>query len=272
MGSIGRVMAVAFLTVGCGGESKDNSGDETSNAGAPSGGTTANAGSGSGGAGAIGSGGVPGSTIGGTAASATGGTAEVAQPADLGDGDHADDGRPAVPTDSTGGFFWRGCSQGSWRLGNWWVTSDRQRDAFPRDIDPPRDDSTEARGAHGADFVAGVVLWVELDHPWTGSVSLSGCSALSFWARLESPSGRVVVALNDGSRGSGLLDGRSTLPSRTLDVGSDWQEFVLPFESFPIQGQADALSLASIEFFVGDGGEEFDLWVDDLALVCSGCR
>jgi hypothetical protein len=82
-----------------------------------------------------------------------------------------------------------------------------------------------------------------------------------------------VVALNDGSRGSGLLDGRSTLPSRTLDVGPDWQEFVLPFESFPIEGPAADLSLASIEFFVGDGGEEFDLWVDDLALVCSGgCR
>jgi hypothetical protein len=276
MGSIWRVIAVVFLTAGCGGESKGSSGDETSNAGASSGGMTASAGSGSVGAGAIGNGGVPGSTSGGTAAngSATGGTAEVAQPADLGDGDHADDGRPAVPTDSTGGFFWRGCSQASWRLGNWWVTSDRQRDAFPREIDPPRDDSTEARGARGADFVAGVVLWVELDHPWTGSVSLSGCSGLSFWARLESPSGRLVVALNDGSRGSGLLDGRSSLPSRTLDVGPDWQEFVLPFESFPIQdAAADGLSLASIEFFVGDGGEDFDLWVDDLALVCSeDCR
>ena len=270
MGSIGRLVAIVFLTAGCGGESRDNSGDDTSNAGAPSGGTTATAGTSNGGAGAAGSGGAPGGTGGDTAASgsATGGAAEVAQPADLGDGDHADDGRPVVPVGTTGGFFWRGCGEASWRLGNWWVTSDRQRDAFPREIDPPRDDSTEARGAYGADFATGVVLWVELDHPRTGSVSLSGCSALSFWARLESPSGRVVVALNDGSRGSGLLDGRSTLPSRTLDVGPDWQEFVLPFESFPIEGQAaDGLSLASIELFVGDGGEEFDLWVDDLAFL-----
>ena len=94
---------------------------------------------------------------------------------------------------------------------------------------------------------------------------------MSFWARLESASGRVVVGLNDGSRGSGLLDGRSTLPSRTLAVGPDWQEFVLPFDSFPIKGLAsDGPTLASIEFFVGDGGERFDLWIDDLALVCAG--
>lgn len=91
---------------------------------------------------------------------------------------------------------------------------------------------------------------------------------MSFWARLESPSGKVVVALNDGSRGTGLAEGRSTLPARTLDVGPDWQELTLPFESFPIEGAApDRLSLASIEFFVGDGGETFDFWVDDLALL-----
>jgi hypothetical protein len=93
---------------------------------------------------------------------------------------------------------------------------------------------------------------------------------MSFWARLESPSGRVVVALNDGSRASGLLDGRSTLPSRTLDVGADWQEFMLPFESFSQDLPADGPSVASFEFFVGEGGEKFDLWIDDLALVCSG--
>jgi hypothetical protein len=150
------------------------------------------------------------------------------------------------------------------------VTSDRQRDAFPREIDPPRDTSTQARGADGADFAAGVALWVQLDHLLNQPVNLSGCSAMSFWARLESPSGRVVVALNDGSRASGLLDGRSTLPSRTLDVGPDWQEFMLPFESFSQGVAAEGPSLASIEFFVGDGGERFDLWVDDLALVCSG--
>jgi hypothetical protein len=189
---------------------------------------------------------------------------------DLGDGDSADDGRPVVPGDITAGFFWGGCGDAGWRIGNWFVTSDRQRDAFPRSIEPPRDGSTSARGATGADFAAGVVLWVELDHPWNSAVSLAGCSGMNLWARLESPSGRLVVALNDGTRGSGALDGRLALPSKTLEIGPDWQEVELPFDSFPIQAvSADALSLASIEFFVGEGGESFDLWIDDLVLVCS---
>ena len=249
-------------------------GDEVGDAGAPNGGTTATGGAGIGGghAGASGSGGVAGSTGGSTdtGGSATGGATEM-PPIDLGDGDHAGDGRPVVPGDSTGGFFWGGCGDGGWRIGNWFVTSDRQRDAFPREIDPPRDTSTSARGATGADFPAGVVLWVQLDHPLNRPVNLTGCSAMSFWARLDSPSGRVVVALNDGSRASGLLDGRSSLPSTTIAIGPDWQEFTLPFESFPIEvSSPDGLQVASIEFFVGDGGESFDLWVDDLALVCSG--
>lgn len=197
--------------------------------------------------------------------------AEVPQPVDLGDDDHAGDGRPTLPPDvATGGFFWGGCGDGGWRIGNWFVTSDRQRDAFSREIEPPRDTSTKAHGVTGADFATGVVLWVQLDHPSGRPVKLSGCSAMSFWARLESPSRRVVVALNDGSRASGLLDGWSTLPSRTLDVGADWKEFVLPFESFSQGVVADEPSIASIEFFVGNGGEKFDLWIDDLALVCSG--
>jgi hypothetical protein len=267
MGSIGRVMIVVLLAAGCGGVSARSPGDGMSDAGAPNGGTTAISGTVSGGTDAV-AGSTSGTTTGG---SGSGGEPTVPPPVDLGDADYADDGRPIVPVDTTGGFFWHGCGNSAWRIGNWWVTSDRRRDALPREIDPPRDNSTEARAATGADLPAGAVLWVELDHPRTGSVSLLGSSAVSFWARLESPSGRVVVALNEGSRGAGLLDGRSILSSRTLDVGPEWQEFVLPFESFPGLA-ADALSLASIEFFVGEGGEKFDLWIDDLALVCSGSR
>lgn len=268
MGSIGRVMVVVLLAAGCGGVSSRSRDNEKSDAGASNGGTTALGGDSSGGAhaGAGSSGGAAGS-----AATSGGPAAEAPQPVDLGDGDHAGDGRPVVPTDSTGGFFWHGCDDTGWRIGNWFVTSDRQRDAFPREIDPPRDGSSQARGAQGADFAAGVVLWVQLDHPSNRPVTLSGCSGMSFWARLEGSSGRVVVALNDGSHPSGSLDDRSTLPSRTLAVSPDWQQFVLPFDSFPITNlTADGPSLASIEFFVGEGGEHFDLWIDDLALVCAG--
>ena len=272
MGSIGRVMIVVLLAAGCGGVSSRSHGDEMRDAGAPGGGTTASAGTGIGGT-EVGANGVAGSTSGGTATSgsATGGAAQEPQPVDLGDGDQAGDGRPTIPAGiTTGGFFWQGCGDIGWKIGNWFVTSDRQRDAFDREIDPPRDGSTKAHGVTGADFAAGVALWVQLDHLLSRPVKLSGCSAMSFWARLESPSGRVVVALNDGSRASGALEGRSTLPSRALEVGADWQEFMLPFESFSQGVVADAPSVASIEFFVGHGGEKFDLWVDDLALVCSG--
>jgi hypothetical protein len=206
-----------------------------------------------------------------TGGSASGGAPNAPQPVDLGDGDHAgQDGQPALPTDSTGGFFWRQCGSAGWRIGNWFVTSDRTRDASPREIDPPRGGSTQARGVAGTDLAEGAVLWVQLDHPSNRAVSLAGCSAMSFWARLESPSGRVLVALNDGSSGGGSLDGRSALPSLTLNVGLDWEEIVLPFESFGLVGEE--LSVASIEFFVGEGAESFDLWIDDLALICSaGC-
>jgi hypothetical protein len=276
MGSIGRVVIVGFLAAGCGGMSSQSQGDGKSDAGAPHSGMTASAGTAVGGTdvGASGNGGVAGNSSGGatTGGSATAGAAPVPRPVDLGDGDHADDGRPTIPAGiSTGGFFWGGCDDFGWRLGNWFVTSDRQRDAFSREIDPPREASTQAHGVTGADFPAGVALWVQLDHPSGQPVKLSGCSAVSFWARFESPSGQVVVALNDGSRGSGLLDGQAVLPSRTLGVGPDWKELVLPFESFPGLA-ADDLSLASVEFFVGEGGEKFDLWIDDLAFVCSdGC-
>lgn len=239
------MLVVVLLACGCGGASTKPPGNQMSEAGAPSEGTTASAGG-----------------------SESGGAANIPPPADLGDGDHAGDGRPVVPTESTGGFFWRGCGEESWRLGNWFVTSDLERDAPPREIEPPRGDSTTARGASGAELAAGVVLWVQLDHPSNRAVSLAGCTAMSFWARLESASGQAIVALNDGSQTSGLADGRSTLASRELDVGPDWHEFVLPFESFPVGDTApDNLSVTSIEFFVGQGGETFDFWVDDLTLI-----
>jgi hypothetical protein len=240
MRSTKGVMAVVLMAAGCGGASTKGPGHEmSSDGGAPS-----------------------------MAGAAHGGAAQVPQPANLGDGDQSGEGQPRLPTDATGGFFWSGCAEAGWRIGNWFVTSDRQRDAFPRQIEPPRDTSTQARGATGADFTAGVVLWVQLDHPSNRTVSLAGCRAMSFWARLESPSGRVLVALNDGSQASGVPEGRSTLPSRTLDIGPEWQELVLPFGAFPIGDVApDSLSVTSIEFFVGEGGEKFDFWVDDLTLL-----
>jgi hypothetical protein len=179
--------------------------------------------------------------------------------------DENTEGRPVTPAAATGAFFWGSDSSG-WHIGNWFVTAGDSRDVGLSEIVPPRDGSTLARRVTDQGRVAGVVLWLELDHPLNRAVDLSTYWGLRFWARLESVSGRLVVALNDGRLESGSVDGKSALPSRTLAVGPVWQEFTLPFDAFPL----DRLSLISTEFFVGEGGESFDLWVDELSFLCSG--
>ena len=181
------------------------------------------------------------------------------------DNEHAGDGRPVPPPNAPGAFFW-GSDSAGWRIGNWFVTSDKVHDVGLSPIDPPRAGSTEARRASGQGYASGVVLWVQLNHPQGRAVDLSAYSGIAFWARLKSATSAVVVSLNDGSRASGALDGRSTLPSVSLTAGDTWQQFTLPFDTF---GLSD-LKIATVEFFIGDKGETFDLWVDDFALTCSG--
>jgi hypothetical protein len=169
------------------------------------------------------------------------------------------------PASSPGAFFW-GSNSAGWRIGNWFITSDKVHDTGLWPIDPPRAGSTEARRATGQGFALGVVLWVQLDHPLNRAVDLSAYSGIAFWARLKSATSAVVVSLNDGSHPSGALDGRSTLPSVSLAAGDTWEQFMLPFDAF---GTSDP-KVATVEFFVGDQGEAFDLWIDDFALICSG--
>ena len=179
------------------------------------------------------------------------------------DDEHAGDGRP-VPPPNTAAFFW-GSNSAGWRIGNWFVTSDKVRDALLQPIEPPRGDSTEARRASGQGFASGAVLWLQLDHLHSSPVDLSAYSGISFWARLEGTPSTVVVSLNDGSHPSGSLEGRATLPSVPLTPGDTWQQFTLPFAAFGLS----QVKLTSVEFFVGDKGEMFDLWIDDFALTCS---
>jgi hypothetical protein len=206
--------------------------------------------------------------MGGAAGNLTGGTGGTTQGGAAGyvtiDNEQADDGRPVAPPDSSA-FFW-GSNSAGWRIGNWFVTSDKVRDAGVWPIEPPRGGSTEARRASGQGFASGVVLWVQLDHPQNRAVDLSAYSGIAFWARLKSATSAVVVSLNDGSHASGALDGRSTLPAVSLTAGDTWQQFTLPFDDF---GLSD-VKTTTIEFFVGDKGETFDLWIDDFALICSG--
>jgi hypothetical protein len=152
------------------------------------------------------------------------------------------------------------------RISNWFVTSDKVHDAGRWTIDPPRAGSTEARRVSGQGFASGVVLWLQLDHPSGRAVDLSAYSGIEFWARLNSATSAFVVSLNDGSLPSGALADRSTLPSVSMTAGDAWQQVTLPFDAFGLRD----LKVTSVEFFVGDKGETFDLWVDDFALTCSG--
>lgn len=196
------------------------------------------------------------SASGGAAMTATGGDASALGPVVI-DDESSGGSHPTPPTDAS--VIW-GSEQTGFHIGNWFWTSDRERDVGLSTIDPPRDGSTKAREVTGSGYQSGVVLWLQLDHPLGRGIDISAYSALTFWARLSSPTGTFDVALNDGRRPSGSLEQRSELPTVPLMVGSSWQQFTLPFSDFEDAGRG----VVSVEFHVGDGGEAFDLWVDDL--------
>ena len=247
---------MGLLLLGCGGRASVDGAREVGSSGAGS-------------SGAIGGsvdtvpGGTGGTTQAGGATQAGGTTQGGAAGYVSVDNEHADDGRPVTPTSSA--IFW-GSNSAGWRIGNWFVTSDKVHDAGLWPIEPPRADSTEARRASGQGFASGVVLWLQLDHPSGRAVDLSAYSGIEFWARLNSATSSFVVSLNDGSHTSGALTGRSTLPSVSLTADYTWQQFTLPFDAF---GLSDP-KITTVEFFAGDNGEMFDLWVDDFALSCAG--
>lgn len=183
-------------------------------------------------------------------------------------GGAGDAGAPLEPTESIGddeqtmpaspaGFFW-------WAgLGNWFVCALPNKflgDAHKADIVPPRDDSHQAFRLQGSGQELGEDLWVQLQHPNGGAVDLSAYAGIAFWARLDGASDHLTVGLSPN------LPSCSAGSNTTTDitVPNTWQRFELPFEDFGSDGHA----VADIEFIVGAGGGDFDLWVDDLSLLC----
>ena len=196
------------------------------------------------------------------------------------DMDHADSSLPAVPA-GTSAFFWH--SRTSNGLGNWFVTSAERSlgDARIDDIVPPRGDSKKACHVTGSKLAGGVDMWAQLDHPSSRPIDLKAYAGVAFWARLDSPSGRFIVAINDHQPGT-FFDGEvgksPWLAQRLAVSDSQWHRFVLLFDDFR-QGGAnanstghalDASAVVGIDFVVGASGESFDLWIDDLALLCRG--
>jgi len=183
------------------------------------------------------------------------------------DMDHADPSLPQVPPGSSS-FFWHG---GTSFLGNWFVSSpDRLRDAGFADILPPRGNSKKACHVNGSALDNGVDLWAQLNHPENRPVDLSAYAGIAFWARLDSPSGRFSVAFNahkpDPSFGAVNSSPGPSLVRRL--GGPDWERLILLFDDFG--PTLDSSAVASIDFIVGGAGEPFDLWIDDLMLLCRG--
>ena len=257
-----------MLAVACGGQSQSRfegdpgggqPGTPAADAGAPS----------SGGAGAS-AGAVAGTSSGGagTSAGAVAGTSSggAAQPGPsvevVDDVDHTDGSHPQVP-DGSSAFFWGT----GYRLGNWFTSAPAPnpftRDAQAADIVPPRGSSTRAYRVVDSGRERGVDLWAQLDHPNGRAVDLSGYAGITFWARLSGASTRVTVGMNSGVP---YFDAPQDVVSVSISVTPEWEQFSLPFSTFGIDGHA----VASFDFIVGEGGEDFDLWIDDLALLCKG--
>lgn len=247
---------VIGLALGCGGQSTRSTAEDTHQGAAPHGDTSP-----------LGGGGAAGSVAHPTGAAGTAGAGGRApEPVSLGDAENVGEGVPVAPTEAA--FFWIS-SDGGVRIGNWFAASaGLSWDVGLSKIEPPRDGSTDARNVSGTGAAEGVVLWVQLDHPSNRPVNLSAYWGITFWAKLESASGVLVVALNDGSTTSSTSLDWSALPAQKLSVGPEWRQFTLSFDDFMVVQP----SLVSIDFFAGEGGTSFDLWIDDLTLCASRCR
>lgn len=208
------------------------------------------------------SGGNQGGEGGGAGTSGAGAFAGGATINAIDDESHAS-GQPVTPFPAA--IFWRSPG-GGWKIGNWFLSADGVHDVGISRLEPPRDGSTEARHIRGSGFPLGVVLWLELDHPKRNVIDLRSYTGLTFWARLSSSSGTLEVRLNDDSKTPAAGPGSSPTPTLSMAIGNDWQEITLSFEAFGVREP----KAASIDFHVGDDGESFDLWIDDLAFLCDG--
>ena len=242
MGGTGGTSAGGTTTIETGGTTQGGS------AGAASG---SGPGGGSGGAApAAGTGAGP--QAGAQGASGANGTSAVV----LDDVDH-NDTELALPEGSAA-FGWL------YGFGNWFVTAPAPdpyyRDATAADIVPPRGDSTKAYRVADEGRESGVDLWAQLHHPGGEALDLSAFAGITFWAKLEG-SEQLKFGVNPGVS---YFAAPSEVPTRTLAVSNEWRQFSLRFSELG----ADVHAIASFDFIVGEGGDKFDLWVDDLGLFC----
>ncbi len=182
----------------------------------------------------------------------------------LDDMDHAEGSYPVGLEPPA--FYWTTSTSGG--IGNWFVMSvdGTVSDAAIDEILPPRGESRKACHVSGAGYARGLDLFAQLNHPTSRPADLSAFLGIAFWARLTSETSKLVAAVGDGRTFFAAEDDQSPLPSQTFTVSDHWQHFELSFQSIG----ADPSHVVSLEFVGGEGGEPFELWVDDLAFICSG--
>lgn len=175
------------------------------------------------------------------------------------------------------------------KFGNWFYdssTGPRRGDAMPVNITPARGSSTRARRISGSNLEDGMNLWAQLDHPTNGPVNLSAYAGISFWTRLAGGDQTLFVAVRDKDTAAtqpqndvfaGDLGGSPWFVQR-VSVADRWQRVVLLFDDFRPGASVevrptrslDTSAVTSIDFITGVAGRPFDLWIDDLALLCRG--
>jgi len=187
------------------------------------------------------------------------------------------DGFPPPPPGGAG-FWWR------YGLGNWFLgsagtdSSAPHGDAIAANIVPPRGDSLKARRVQSGGLSNGLDLLAQLNHLSGAPVDLHLYSGVSFWARLSSASGRLIVGLGHGGPFLTVEATQSPFFAQSIAVSDQWEHFILLFDDFRqgvVSGNTSGLPLATnaistIDFVVGLNGEAFDLWIDDLSLLCRG--
>lgn len=168
-----------------------------------------------------------------------------------------------VDVSSPASFVW-----GPGYLGNWFVRAP-EPDALSGDgqaveIVPPRGDSHRAYRVEGSGHSLGVDLWVQLDHPFGKPMDLSNYVGISFWSRLYGDTDSLFVAVNPLAYYFDAPEG--PVASVEFSVSGEWQQFLVLFQTLGV----DPHAVVSFDFIAGDGGGDFELWIDDLAFVCAG--
>jgi Carbohydrate binding domain (family 11) len=147
---------------------------------------------------------------------------------------------------------------------------------LPTVIPGGRGTSAHAAETHGSGFtVWGSGMGFDLNNSGTAkhAYSVAGFTGLAFWAHGTPASIRVNVLTTEttptASGGTCTLTCSDNYGA-TLDLGSGWVQYVVPFTSLMQQGWGtpvafDPTAVLSVQFQVTQNNT-FDVWIDDIGL------